>query len=135
MPLPAYCGDREYHRAYKEILVPLARRFKPQLILVSAGYDAHWADPLSLMQLTVGGFGSIVSILKELADELCQGKLLLSLEGGYHLKALSLSIRATLEVLLGSPQSADPLGKPLGDVMPRNIDSVLEQVASRHGLR
>ncbi len=135
VPLPAYCGDSEYHRAYKEILVPLARRFKPQLILVSAGYDLHWADQLSLMELTVDGFGSIVSILKELADELCQGKLLLSLEGGYHLKALPLSIRATIEVLLGSPLSTDPLGKPLGDLMPRNIDSVLEQVATRHGLR
>ncbi len=135
VPLPAWCGDSEYHRVHQEVLVPIARRFKPQLILVSAGYDLHWADQLSAMQLTVDGFADIVGTLKGLADELCQGKLLFSLEGGYHLKALAFSIRATLEVLLGSPLSADPLGKPQGDTMPLNIDSTLEQVASRHGLR
>lgn len=134
VPLPAYCGDAEYQRAYEGILVPVVRRFKPQLILVSAGYDNHWADQLSMMQLTVDGFGNIVSILKGLADELCGGKLLLSLEGGYHLKALSLSIRSTLEVLLDIPRSADPLGKPTGGMTPHNVDHVFEQVAARHGL-
>ncbi|MEE8471433.1 MAG: histone deacetylase [Dehalococcoidia bacterium] len=135
VPLPACCGDSEYCRAYEEILVPVARRFKPQLILASAGYDLHWADQLSMMQVTVDGFASIVGIIKDLADELCQGKLVMSLEGGYHLKALSLSIGATLEVLLGAPRSADPLGKPEGSSMPVNIDSLLEQVAARHGLK
>lgn len=135
VPLPAYCGDSEYRRAYEEILAPVARRFKPQLILVSAGYDNHWADPLSMMQLTVDGFANIVGIFKDLADELCQGRLLFSLEGGYHLEALSLSIRASLEVLLGVPRSADPLGEPRGSMPPRDVDRVLERVAARHGLR
>ncbi len=135
VPLPAYCGDEEYRRAYKEILVPVARRFQPQLILVSAGYDAHRDDPLSAMQVTVDGFAAITVILKELAAELCGGKLLLSLEGGYHLKALAHSIRATLEVLLGGPVSPDPLGKPQGGAPARDIDSILDQVAARHGLR
>ena len=135
VPLPAYCGDNEYKRAYEEILVPVARRFKPQLILVSAGYDNHWADPLSMMQLTVDGFAGIVTTIKSLADELCQGKLLISLEGGYHLKALSCSIRATLEVLLGRARSPDPLGEPRGGMTPYNIDFVFEHVAARHGLK
>ena len=134
VPLPAYCGDKEYQRVYKDLLMPIARQFKPQLILVSAGYDIHWADQLALMQVTVNGFGSIVSIIKELADELCDGKLLLSLEGGYHLKALPLGIRATIEVLLDIPQSPDILGEPLREIMPRNIDYIVGQVASRHGL-
>jgi acetoin utilization deacetylase AcuC-like enzyme len=134
VPLPAYCGDNELLRAYKEILVPVAKRFQPQLILVSAGYDPHWADQLSLMQLTVAGFAGIVSIIKELADELCQGKLLLSLEGGYHLEALSHSIKATLEILLGKLPSPDPLGKPQGMVMSPNIDPVLEEIKTRHKL-
>ena len=134
VPLPAYCGDNELLRAYKEILVPVAKRFQPQLILVSAGYDPHWADQLSLMQLTVAGFAGIVSIIKELADELCQGKLLLSLEGGYHLEALSHSIKATLEILLGKSPSPDPLGKPQGAMMSPDISSILEEVKSRHNL-
>jgi len=134
VPLPAYCGDKEYLRVYKEILVPLAKRFQPQLILVSAGYDCHWADQLSLMQVTVAGFAGIVGIIKQLADELCQGKLLLSLEGGYHLEALSHSIKATFEKLLGIPLSADPLGRPEGTYISHNIDPVIEQVKARHKL-
>lgn len=135
VPLPAYCGDAEYLRAYRELLVPVAKRFKPQLVLASAGYDNHWADPLSMMQLTVDGFGNIVSVIKELADEFCQGKLLISLEGGYNLKALSHSIRATVEVLLGGPRSPDELGEPRYNMTPYNVDYVFEQVAARHGLR
>jgi acetoin utilization deacetylase AcuC-like enzyme len=134
VPLPAFCGDAEYHRAYEELLVPVARRFKPQIILVSAGYDLHWADQLSAIQVSVGGFADIVRIIKGLADELCQGKLLISLEGGYDLKALAYSIRATLEVMLGGSVSTDPLGKPKGAIGSRNVDTVLEQVAARHGL-
>jgi acetoin utilization deacetylase AcuC-like enzyme len=135
LPLPAYCGDSEYNRVYKDILMPAARRFEPELIIVSSGYDAHWADQLSMIELTVDGFANIACILKELADDLCNGKLLFALEGGYHLQALSLSIRATLEVLLGVPQSPDPMGKPVGGAMPVNIDSLLEQIAAIHMLR
>ena len=134
LPLPAYCGDNELLRAYKEILIPVAKRFQPQLILVSAGYDPHWADQLSLMQLTVEGFAGIVKIIKGLADELCHGKLLLSLEGGYNLEALSHSIKATLEVLLGSAPSPDPVGKPREMITPPDIDPILEEVKSTHKL-
>ncbi len=135
VPLPAYCGDAEYQRAYEEILIPVAHRFKPQLILVSAGYDNHWADPLSGMQLTVDGFANIVSTIKRLADELCEGRLLLTLEGGYHLKALSNSIKATFEVLSDIPRSEDPLGKPQSNYMPRDIDNIIDMVATKHGLK
>ena len=134
VPLPAFCGDSEYDRAYREFLMPLARRFQPELMLVSAGYDTHWADPLSSMQLTVDGFANIAGILRELADELCQGRLLLTLEGGYNLQALSQGIRATLEVLLGAAVTPDPLGKPREGMRPVNIDSLFAQIASRHSL-
>ncbi len=135
VPLPAFCGDAEYHRAYEELLVPVARRFKPDMILVSAGYDLHWADQLSGMQVTVDGFADIVGIIKGLADELCDGKLFLTLEGGYNLKALSASIAATLEVMLGGPLSPDPIGKPGGERRPMDADSVIDLVASKHGLK
>jgi len=134
VPLPAYCGDKEHLRVYQEILVPVAKRFQPQLMLVSAGYDPHWADQLSLMQLSVSGFAGIVSVIKGLADELCQGKLLLSLEGGYHLEALSHSIKATFEVLLGKSPSPDPLGKPRDTMTSPDISPILEEVKSRHKL-
>jgi acetoin utilization deacetylase AcuC-like enzyme len=134
VPLPAYCGDKEHLHVYQEILVPVAKRFRPQLMLVSAGYDPHWADQLSLMRLSVSGFAGIVSIIKGLADELCQGKLLLSLEGGYHLQALSHSIKATFEVLLGKSPSPDPLGEPQEMTTSFDIDAILKEVKARHKL-
>jgi len=134
VPLPAYCGDKEHLRVYKEVLEPIAKRFQPQLMLVSAGYDPHWADQLSLMQVSVAGFSGIVSIIKELADELCQGKLLLSLEGGYHLQALSHSIKATFEVLLGKSPSPDPVGKPREMMTSPDVDPILAEVKARHKL-
>jgi acetoin utilization deacetylase AcuC-like enzyme len=134
VPLPAWCGDSDYLRVFQEILVPAARRFQPQLILVSAGYDAHWADPISLMQLTVSGYVEMARTLKELASELCQGRLVFSLEGGYNTQALAHSIKATLEVLLGKTDTTDPLGKPSGGRTPPGIGSLIQQVKSMHNL-
>jgi acetoin utilization deacetylase AcuC-like enzyme len=110
--VPMYRGanDDAYLEVYKTLLVPAARDYKPELILVSAGYDGHWADPLAGMQLSVKGYCAITQIVKDLAEELCKGRMLFSLEGGYDLTALSHSIRGTLEVLLGLPISDDPLG-------------------------
>ncbi|PIU56332.1 MAG: histone deacetylase, partial [Chloroflexi bacterium CG07_land_8_20_14_0_80_45_17] len=74
-PMTAGWGDEEYLRAFNEVLVPVARRFQPQLILVSAGFDPHWADSIAMMQVSVTGFAQMVAILKKLAIELCQGHL------------------------------------------------------------
>ncbi len=134
VPLPAWCGDEEYLRVYDEVLVPVARRFRPQLILVSAGYDSHWADQISLMQLSVAGFAKLVRIIKGLADELCAGRLIFTLEGGYHLEALASSIRATLDVLLGSPEIVDPLGEPLGARGAPSIEALLQEIKETHKL-
>jgi len=134
VPLPAWCGDEEYLRVFDEILAPVARRFGPQLILVSAGYDPHWADQLSMMQLTVTGFGEVVRVLKRLADELCGGRIVFTLEGGYHLEALASSVRATFDVLLGNSEIVDPLGQPPGVRRAPPIDALLQRVKETHRL-
>jgi len=110
-PMSAGWGDEEYLRAFNEVLVPVARRFQPQLILVSVGFDPHWADDIAMMQVSISGFAGMTRILKELALELCQGRLVLTLEGGYNLQVDALGARAIFDVLLGSPEVADPLGK------------------------
>ncbi len=133
VPLPAWCGDEEYLRVYREILIPVAQRFKPEIILVSAGYDPHWADQISLMQVSVSGFAQIVQILKKLAEELCEGRLAFGLEGGYHTQALAWSVKATLEVLLGKDKIEDPLGQASRGRAPR-IDNLLSTVKAIHGL-
>ncbi len=88
-PMAAGWGDEEYLRAFNEVLIPVARRFQPQLILVSAGFDAHWADHLAMMKVTITGFAQMAMILKELAAELCQGRLVFTLEGGYNLRVVA----------------------------------------------
>jgi len=135
IPLPPWCGDREYLLAFEEIIVQVARRFRPQIILVSAGYDAHWADNISSMQVTVGGYVRMVTILKHLAGELCQGRLVFALEGGYHLQALAHSVKATIEVLLGVPAGADdPLGPPPHGGSAVDVAALLQRIKATHDL-
>ncbi|PIU54926.1 MAG: histone deacetylase [Chloroflexi bacterium CG07_land_8_20_14_0_80_51_10] len=134
VPLPAGCGDSEYRQVYEEILAPVARRFQPQLILVSAGYDPHWADQIAMMQVSVSGFADIITIIKELANELCDGRVLVTLEGGYNLEAVAYGIKATLDVLMGNSKIEDPLGGPRYSRQAPPVDTVLDRVRKAHQL-
>jgi acetoin utilization deacetylase AcuC-like enzyme len=134
IPLTGAVGDAGFRRILSEIVAPAARRFQPELVLVSAGYDAHWDDPLASMRLTVTGYTQIARALKELAQELCGGRLVFTLEGGYHLQALAYSVMNTFGVLLGDAGAVvvDPLGpSPYGE---RGIDDSIAQVRRIHGL-
>lgn len=141
VPLPSGTGDEGCLRAYEEVLLPIARRYRPQFILVSAGYDTHWADPLTGMNLSITGFGRLAALLKSLADEVCQGRLVFTLEGGYNHDALSYGILATLRSLAGDTAWEDPLGsKPRrtwgygwSDAAPL-LEDVLARVKRIHGL-
>jgi len=133
VPLPAGCGDREYLAVYNDILVPAAQRFQPHLVMVSAGYDPHFADPLASMQVTTPGFAGIVRLLKGIAREMCAGKLILTLEGGYDLSALADSVKATIEVLLEDTVE-DPSPPPLARGKVPNIDSIISTVRKVHSL-
>jgi acetoin utilization deacetylase AcuC-like enzyme len=134
VPLAGAVGDNGFMRVMNEIVIPVTRRFRPQLILVSAGYDAHWDDPLASMRLSVTGYASMARVLKELAEELCQGRLVFTLEGGYHLQALAYSVLSTFGVLLGDPGSAvvDPLGP--SPYREREVGDIISQVKRVHAL-
>ena len=134
IPLPAGCGDAEYLLVFEQIIVPVVRRFNPQFILVSAGYDTHWADELAMMQVTTTGFAQMVKIIKQLADELCSGRLVFSLEGGYNLTALATSIKATFDVLLGHTNIEDPLGQSPRELATPGVDSLISQIKEIHNL-
>jgi len=128
IPLPAGCGDNEYLQVFEQIVIPAARRFNPGLILVSAGYDTHWADGLALMQVSVIGFAQMVKTIKGLADELCSGHLAFTLEGGYNLTALSASVKATFDVLLGNANIEDPLGQSPRRFEAPGIDNLVRSI-------
>jgi acetoin utilization deacetylase AcuC-like enzyme len=132
VPLLAGWGDREYEAVFEDILAPVAMRFKPQLILVSAGFDAHWADDIAQMKVSVSGFARLVEIIKVLSDTLCPGKLAFTLEGGYHHQALSTSILASLNVLLGNKEFEDPLGRCEIVTKTVDLDSFVNMVKNKH---
>jgi acetoin utilization deacetylase AcuC-like enzyme len=99
VPLPANFGDDEYLRAFDRLLMPIARQFKPEFILISSGFDCHYRDPLGGMRVTEHGFLAMTRRMKRLAAECCGGRLVAALEGGYDLKALADSGREVIDEL------------------------------------
>jgi acetoin utilization deacetylase AcuC-like enzyme len=134
IPLPAGCGDGEYETVFREIIVLAVRRFKPQLMMISAGYDAHWADGLAMMRVSINGFAKITGMIKEMAEELCDGRTVLCLEGGYNLTVLSAAVRATFEVLLGVKDIEDKLGQLPLEVEIPDISQLVKRLKKIHNL-
>ena len=134
VPMPAASGDREYHMVFERIIMPVVRRYRPQLVMVSAGYDIHWSDELAQMQVTTSGIAGIVSSIKQLADESCHGKIVIALEGGYNLEALSTSVKATFDVLMGKSDIEDIMGYPKRRASNPNVLPLIKQLAEIHHL-
>jgi acetoin utilization deacetylase AcuC-like enzyme len=99
IPLSPGAGDTEYGIIFEKILRPVALEYQPQLILVSAGFDTHYNDPLGGMEVTERGFARMTQILMEIAAATTEGKLAVTLEGGYNVAAERRSVKAVLEEL------------------------------------
>jgi acetoin utilization deacetylase AcuC-like enzyme len=130
IPLPAGCGDAEYVGAFQRVLVPVARRFEPEMIVVSAGFDAHRDDPLAQMQVSAVGFAGMSDIVRALADDLCGGRVAFVLEGGYAARGLREGTGALLDSMLAPGRVGPPEPAPLapGSV----LDGVLSRVRAVH---
>ena len=98
-PLAAYSEDSDYLDLIENKLIPVLFNFKPELIIISAGFDAHAEDPLATMQLSSSCFGKMTTLLRKGAEEICQGRLISMLEGGYNHQALADSVHFHLEAL------------------------------------
>lgn len=138
VPLPAGTGDAGYRRVFEEILLPASLRFHPQLVLVSAGFDPHWADGLATMRVSVRGFAHMAATVRQIAQACCPGRIVLALEGGYNLQALAYGVLASWRVWEGrDPASVDdPLG-PARDERPAddpNLEQIIETVRAVHEL-
>lgn len=134
VPLPPLSGDAQYITAFEEVLVPAAKRYRPQIILASAGYDAHLTDNIAMQRVTTAGFARLVTIIKRLADEECQGRMVFFLEGGYSLSALADSIKATFEMLLEKPVDYPLVGPSASRDRALVVDRILENVRQAHNL-
>lgn len=102
VPLPAGTDDAGYLYALNSILVPIAMEFSPEFVLVSAGFDAHAADPLASMNVTSSGFGLFTNLILEVARKKSKGRVVMALEGGYNLDALAESILCVLKALVSN---------------------------------
>jgi acetoin utilization deacetylase AcuC-like enzyme len=107
VPLAAGASDGDYALAFRELLGPIAEQYAPDLVLVSAGFDAHRSDPLGGMRLTEEGFANLCADVKAIADKHAGGRLVLVLEGGYDLAGLARSVQACVEVMAGSTAPAN----------------------------
>jgi acetoin utilization deacetylase AcuC-like enzyme len=132
-PLPVGAGDDEYLQVWDSVFSPVLRRFGPQLILVSVGFDAHWADPLAGMQLSISGYGQVMRRIVDLANETCTGRVIFELEGGYDYRVLAAGVVAGLNVLAGREQVADPIG-PAPRYRPIDISGIIEACREVHDL-
>jgi acetoin utilization deacetylase AcuC-like enzyme len=112
-PLEAGATDADYERVYQSVEGVLLQ-FRPELILVSMGFDAHRDDPLGGMRLTTGQFMRLTARIAAVADRCCNGRLVAAVEGGYDLEALAASLRGVIDVL-DRPMALDDLPVPTGD--------------------
>jgi acetoin utilization deacetylase AcuC-like enzyme len=126
VPFPAGHGDSDYHAAFDRLVIPIARRFAPEFVLISAGFDAHWADPLANMQLSDDAFASMTARLLDVAAESASGRCVATLEGGYNADALVSCVEAVLGTMANpaasAPQDAD-------DTM---AETLIAHIASLH---
>lgn len=101
IPLPAGTGDRGYRAAFEQLVIPIGLQYRPQLIIISAGQDANWLDPLAQNMLTMAGFRTISTLMLDLAEEVCGGRLLMLQEGGYSVAYVPYCTVAAVEPLVG----------------------------------
>ncbi len=100
--------------------------------MVSAGFDAHWMDPLAQLNITSSGYSWLTHNLVELSKEICNGKIVFSLEGGYDLEALSETIKNATRALVGDTIYEDSFDNP--DISENNIDELIAELKTIHGL-
>ena len=132
VPLDGRAGDTTYRRVIQEIVKPAAKKFNPQLMLISAGFDSHWSDPITTLGLSTAGFFSISKLLVELAEEHCNGRIIFVLEGGYDPVNVANGSSAVFFAITGKSSAPD-----VQDTCPYNDpdhSKRIDEVLSWHGM-
>jgi acetoin utilization deacetylase AcuC-like enzyme len=130
VPLPARAGDQVYEQVADRIFVPFVENFKPQMILVSVGFDAHWNDPLTMLGLSTAGYLMLARKVMALAGENCDGKIVFVLEGGYDPTNVANGTEAVFIAATGKGtfEASDP--NPYAEP---DCDSRIEDIRKWHG--
>jgi len=123
VPMEPGMGDDEFIRIFEEILKPIIDQYKPEFILVSAGFDIYFEDPLGGMKVSPEGFAKLTRLLTDEADKICDGKIVFLLEGGYNLDGLWISTKEVIEELLDKKKTEYKLS-----VSETNADSLIDKI-------
>lgn len=135
VPLPAETDFGPYEAVFRQVMAPIADRFDPQLILVSAGFDAHWSDPLGNMYLSTAAFAKLNEVILKLASDLCGGRLVMVQEGGYNIEAMAACASTCINQLLGDDAAVDSLGPAPSKEFSINLDVLIGELRRIHGLK
>jgi len=132
VPLSVGNGDAEFFKIFKKILEPIAEQFKPELVLVSAGFDIYFKDPLGGMEVTLQGFAALTRVLLGIAHRWANERLLVTLEGGYHLGGLRDGVKSVIRELFGEKATDEELVTRKIDEIGHRADPVIERVIATH---
>jgi acetoin utilization deacetylase AcuC-like enzyme len=133
IPLPAGAVDADYGDALAQVIVPALKAWRPQVLIVSAGYDLHHSDPLAGMSLTQRGIHLIMRALTDVAGEVCGGKMVVVLEGGYNVEATAKGVEETLRAMTGQPPAhADDMAPKVDDAVRAVVRTYLEHAIEVH---
>ena len=132
IPMPAQSGDAAFLAVYEQLVLPALHRFAPHALIVSAGFDAHWDDPIGNCRISTTGYLDICSLLQRAADQLCNGRWCAILEGGYSLRALSACAHGLVRLMQHLPRLPDLLGTRPSD--PHRADATISWLQNHHPL-
>lgn len=131
VPLSAGADNAQYVKIFRKILYPLSIKFKPELVLISAGLDPYYRDPLGGMKVTPEGFAYMTRILMDIADQCCGGRVVMTLEGGYHLTGLAESIKAVLLEMRDDTRVSETVLAKMEKEPDNRIDPVIRRVSDQ----
>lgn len=133
VPLRTGPGDNEFVKIFTDILKPVALEYRPELVLLSAGFDIYFQDPLGGMKVTPKGFACLVRILLDIAEACCQGRFAVTLEGGYHIGGLTSSAKTVLNEMCGdtrvNPGELAGMAKEANPMIDQTIKNVINQIS------
>jgi len=128
VPLKSGTDNAQYVKIFRKILCPVSMKFKPEIVLISAGFDPYFRDPLGGMKVTPQGFAYLTRILMDIADTCCGGKLVVTLEGGYHLTGLADSVKSMLNELRDDTHVSEETLAQMEKEEDSRIDSLIKRV-------
>jgi acetoin utilization deacetylase AcuC-like enzyme len=132
VPFPFRISDKEYLKAFDDVVVPITRQYAPQFVLMSIGYDGHYGDPVAKLNLSAFTYALIFEKILDLASTLCEDRFVAVLEGGYNLRQLGKLAALTISKMAGFSYLVKDRERPAGSRVKKRAEKVIEEVKKVH---